>query len=120
MGGDEAGDLAELGAVVPRHDIPVVARREAAVEALEVGVRGGQVEHLHLAEACEVAAGDLAELGAVVVRHDIPVVTRREAADEALEVGVGGSQVEHLRVRVRGPATLVLVTSDGGGGRGEG
>ena len=47
MGGDEAGDLAEPGAVGPRHDIPVVARREAADEALEAGVRGSQVEHLH-------------------------------------------------------------------------
>ena len=31
--------------------------------------RGGQVEHLHLAEAREVEAGDLA----VIVRHEIPV-----------------------------------------------
>ena len=43
-------------------------------EALEAGVRGGQVEHLHLREGRKVNARNLAEVGAVVVRHEVAVV----------------------------------------------
>ena len=39
-----------------RHEVAVAVRRKAAIEALEVGVRGGQVEHLHLRESGEVDA----------------------------------------------------------------
>ena len=108
--------LPKEAAVVVRHEVAVAARREAAMEALEVGVRGGQVEHLHLREGREVDARHLAEGGAVVVRHEVAVAARREAAAEALEVGVRGGQVEHLDVRVRGPAWVVREGWKGGQG----
>jgi len=48
------GSTARSG--VPRHDVAVAARCEAAVEALEGIVRGGQAEHLHLREGSQVEA----------------------------------------------------------------
>ena len=95
MSSRKAHHIAVVAAdVVVRHEVGVVARREAALEALEVGVVVRHVQHLHHGEGGEVEAHHLAA-GAVVVRHEVAVGALREAAEEALEVGVYLSRVRH-------------------------
>ena len=94
--------VAVADAVVVRHEVAVSTRREAATEALEVGVvrHRGHVQHLHHGEGCEVEAHHIAVVAdAVVVRHQVAVVARREAAVEALEGGVGVRHVQHIKAQ---------------------
>ena len=73
-----------------RHEVPVAARCETTLEALEIRAGGGEVEHLHLREGREVDTRHLARnrAGLGSPRHEVAVAVRREATPEVRKVGV--------------------------------
>mmetsp|Transcript_67251 Transcript_67251/g.189460 ORF Transcript_67251/g.189460 Transcript_67251/m.189460 type:complete len:271 (-) Transcript_67251:121-933(-) len=81
--------------VEARDDVAVGAVAEPSMEALEVGVGLGEVEHLHPAERGQVEACHLAERVPVVGRDQVAVEAVGEALHEAPEIGVGRPEVQH-------------------------